>query len=24
VTMERWAKVGFHTTREHGQRVAHS
>jgi peptide chain release factor 3 len=23
VTMERWPKVGFHTTREHGQRVAH-
>jgi peptide chain release factor 3 len=22
VTMERWAKVGFHTTREHGQRLA--
>jgi peptide chain release factor 3 len=21
VTMERWAKVGFHTTREHGQRL---
>jgi peptide chain release factor 3 len=23
VTMERWPKVGFHTTREHGQRVSH-
>ena len=22
VTMERWSKVGFHTTREHGQRLA--
>ncbi|MFM9883128.1 MAG: peptide chain release factor 3 [Burkholderiales bacterium] len=22
VTMERWPKVGFHTTREHGQRIA--
>ena len=22
VTMERWTKVGFHTTREHGQRLA--
>jgi peptide chain release factor 3 len=22
--MERWPKVGFHTTREHGQRLAHS
>jgi peptide chain release factor 3 len=22
VTMERWPKVGFHTTREHGQRLA--
>ena len=22
VTMERWTKVGFHTTREHGQRIA--
>jgi len=24
VTMERWPKVGFHTTREHGQRLAAS
>ncbi|HSD61110.1 MAG TPA: peptide chain release factor 3 [Burkholderiales bacterium] len=24
LTMERWPKVGFHTTREHGQRLAHS
>jgi peptide chain release factor 3 len=24
VTMERWAKVGFHTTREHGQRLVHA
>ena len=24
VTMERWAKVGFHTTREHGQRLEHA
>ena len=24
VTMERWPKVGFHTTREHGQRLAHA
>jgi len=24
VTMERWTKVGFHATREHGQRVAHA
>ncbi len=24
VTMERWAKVGFHATREHGQRLAHA
>jgi peptide chain release factor 3 len=23
VTMERWPKVGFHTTREHGQRLSH-
>ncbi len=23
VTMERWPKVGFHATREHGERVAH-
>jgi len=23
VTMERWPKVGFHATREHGQRFAH-
>ena len=23
VTMERWPKVGFHATREHGRRVAH-
>jgi peptide chain release factor 3 len=23
VTMERWPKVGFHATREHGQRMAH-
>jgi peptide chain release factor 3 len=23
VTTERWPKVGFHTTREHGQRLAH-
>jgi peptide chain release factor 3 len=23
VTMERWPKVGFHGTREHGQRLAH-
>ncbi len=23
VVMERWPKVGFHTTREHGQRVTH-
>jgi peptide chain release factor 3 len=23
VTMERWPKVGFHSTREHGQRMAH-
>src|SRR3970040_2670197 len=23
LTMERWPKVGFHTTREHGQRLAH-
>ncbi len=23
VVMERWEKVGFHTTREHGQRVTH-
>ncbi|MCC7270471.1 MAG: peptide chain release factor 3, partial [Rhodocyclaceae bacterium] len=23
VTQERWPKVGFHTTREHGQRVSH-
>jgi peptide chain release factor 3 len=23
VTMERWTKVGFHATREHGQRMAH-
>jgi peptide chain release factor 3 len=22
--MERWPKVGFHTTREHGQRLAHA
>jgi len=24
ITMERWKQVGFHTTREHGQRVAHA
>jgi peptide chain release factor 3 len=24
VTMERWPKVGFHTTREHGQRLVHA
>ena len=24
VTMERWPKVGFHTTREHGQRLEHA
>ena len=24
VTMERWTKVGFHATREHGERVAHA
>jgi len=24
VTMERWPKIGFHTTREHGRRVAHA
>jgi len=24
VTMERWPKVGFHATREHGQRLAHA
>ncbi|MGH8712648.1 MAG: peptide chain release factor 3, partial [Casimicrobiaceae bacterium] len=24
VTMERWTKVGFHTTREHGQRLEHA
>ncbi len=24
VTVERWPKVGFHTTREHGQRLAHA
>ncbi len=24
VTMERWPKVGFHATREHGRRVAHA
>jgi peptide chain release factor 3 len=24
VTMERWTKVGFHATREHGQRLAHA
>jgi peptide chain release factor 3 len=24
VTMERWPKVGFHATREHGERLAHS
>jgi peptide chain release factor 3 len=24
VTLERWPKVGFHATREHGQRLAHS
>ncbi len=24
VTMERWPKVSFHTTREHGQRLAHA
>ena len=23
VAMERWPKVGFHATREHGQRMAH-
>jgi peptide chain release factor 3 len=22
VTMERWPKVGFHATREHGERLA--
>ena len=24
VTMERWAKIDFHATREHGQRLAHA
>jgi len=24
VTMERWAKVGFHATREHGRRLTHA
>ena len=24
VTMERWTKVGFHATREHGERVVHA
>jgi peptide chain release factor 3 len=24
VTMERWPKVGFHATREHGERLAHA
>ena len=24
VTMERWPKVGFHATREHGRRLAHA
>jgi peptide chain release factor 3 len=24
VTMERWPKVGFHATREHGRRMAHA
>ncbi len=24
VTMERWPKIGFHATREHGQRLAHA
>jgi peptide chain release factor 3 len=24
ITQERWTKVGFHTTREHGQRVEHA
>jgi len=24
VTMERWTRVGFHTTREHGQRLEHA
>lgn len=24
LAMERWPKVGFHTTREHGQRLAHA
>ena len=24
LVMERWPKVGFHTTREHGQRLAHA
>ena len=24
VTVERWTKVGFHATREHGQRMAHA
>jgi peptide chain release factor 3 len=24
VTMERWAKIGFHATREHGERLAHA
>jgi peptide chain release factor 3 len=23
VTMERWPQIGFHATREHGQRLAH-
>jgi hypothetical protein len=24
VTIERWPKVGFHATREHGERLAHA
>ena len=24
VTMERWPKVGFHATREHGRQLAHA
>ena len=24
VAMERWPQVGFHATREHGQRMAHA
>jgi peptide chain release factor 3 len=23
VTLERWPKVGFHATREHGERLGH-